>query len=113
MQVILCKIPSGDFRLMYDVGQATRAHYATASLIRNPAGFPEAAAAASGAVSGSLNVLVEQRHGVVRNFLNMDQLLKDCGESGKLQGTSVACRSATFAGDLAWCVHHLELFCNM
>ncbi|EIE21073.1 hypothetical protein COCSUDRAFT_56993 [Coccomyxa subellipsoidea C-169] len=97
-KVILCKIPSGDFRLMYDVGQATRAHYAAASLIRNPASFPEAAAAAS----DSLNVLVEQRHGVVRNFLNMDQLLKDCGESGKLQGTSVACRSATFAGDLAW-----------
>ena len=88
---------------MYDVGQATRAHYAAASLIRNPAGFPKAATEASGAASVSLNVLIEQRHGVVRIFLNMDQLLRDCSDSEDLQGASVSCRSATFASDLAWC----------
>ncbi|KAK9908475.1 hypothetical protein WJX75_008501 [Coccomyxa subellipsoidea] len=101
-KVILCKLAAADFSHMYDVGQATRAHYAAASLIRNPAGFPKAATEASGAASVSLNVLIEQRHGVVRNFLNMDQLLRDCSDSEDLQGASVSCRSATFASDLAW-----------
>ena len=95
---------------MYDVGQATRAHYAAASLIRNPAGFPEAAASGvSAASAGNLNVLIEQRHGVVRNFLNMDTLLRECEENPELHGARVSCRSATFASDLAWCVSHMIL----
>ncbi|CAL8469160.1 g8701 [Coccomyxa elongata] len=102
-KVILCKIVASDFRHMYDVGLATRAHYAAASLIRNPAGFPEAAASGGPAAKpGNLNVLIEQRHGVVRNFLNMDALLRECDENPELHGARVSCRSATFASDLAW-----------
>ncbi|BDA45095.1 hypothetical protein COCOBI_06-5750 [Coccomyxa sp. Obi] len=102
-KVILCKIVASDFRQMYDVGQATRAHYAAASLIRNPAGFPEAAASGGPAAKpGNLNVLIEQRHGVVRKFLNMDALLRECDENQELHGVRVSCRSATFASDLAW-----------
>lgn len=95
---------------MYEVGQATRAHYTATKLVRNPAGFPEAAAAATDSSSptksgnpSSLRVLLEQRHGVVRKFLNLESLLHDCAQSPELRDIHVSCRSVTFASDLAWC----------
>ncbi len=41
-QVVLCKIAAAQFRNMFEVGQATYAHYAQEGLPQNPAGFPSA-----------------------------------------------------------------------
>ena len=38
-QVVLCKIPGSQFSNMYEVGQATFAHYELEGLPKDPAGF--------------------------------------------------------------------------
>jgi hypothetical protein len=49
-----------------------------------------------------MRVLVERREGLVRNVLNLAQLLEDCRDGEALNGgVRVACRAFTFSGDLA------------
>lgn len=107
--MVLCKIPHAEFGSMYDAGQATFAHYATAAgepLPQDPAGFfgntGLAAMQTAGAGTGPLRVLIEQRRGMVRNFLQLEELLSACNEAAGGQ-PRYACRSFEFSGDYRRC----------
>ena len=109
LQVVLCKVVKAEFGSMYDAGQATFAHYATAAekpLPQDPAGFPQPGGSAdvdsAEAGAGPLRVLIEQRGGEVRNFLALEELLGGCNEAGGAR-PRYACRSFTFAGDYRRC----------
>ena len=94
---------------MYDAGQATFAHYATATeepLPQDPAGFFKqgglAAVQNAEAGAGPLRVLIEQRRGVVRNFLQLEQLLSACNGAAGGQ-PRYACRLYVFSDDYRRC----------
>ena len=121
-RLALCKVHWPDFHGMLEVGQATFAHYAASGLLpADPAGFElpataEPAAPLLGRISVQLHarsplvagpaaeqqrpqrVLLEQRGGLVRNFVDLPQLLGSCNAAG-----DTLCRAFTFAGDYARC----------
>lgn len=107
--MVLCKVIKAEFGSMYDAGQATFAHYATAAekpLPLDPARFSQHGGSAdvgpAEAGAGPLRVLIEQRGGEVRNFLALEELLGGCNEAGG-SAPRYACRSFVFAGDYRRC----------
>ena len=116
----LCKVPWPDYHGMLEVGQATYAHYA-GRLPADPAGFARSPPAepvahrlekaplrlhgrpafvpqSAAGQQQPLRVLLEQRGGPVRNFVDLPQLLGSCNAAG-----DTLCRAFTFAGDYARC----------
>ncbi|CAL5229802.1 g13197 [Coccomyxa viridis] len=112
-KVVLCKIAGSQFGNMYEVGQATYAHYELEGLPKDPAGFLSPIQDRGSALGVSsflaehspaprqLRVLIEQRSGDVRNMLQLEELLSRCNQSQPPDsGLDLSCRQFTFTGDL-------------